>query len=293
MLVAFDCRYSIRDFYYPHVGQENHAGGPFRFGIWVDGALSWVHDDGWARSLSYEEDTLVTRAELRNSALQIEMSCSDAVDFHLNVYLKCVIVRNLSPVERVARLYFHQNFTILGNDAGDTAYFDPTTRAMIHYKRDRYFLANCCGPESCGINSFATGAKGQPGFEGTFRDIEFIKPLYRPLIISIADFLAKYRDDASGLPLPSWDLWEERSGIHAFTCGAVFGGLAAARDCARMFGQEEKASEYSAALTQLHRGMDELTRCAPAARSTSSSQRALEGRLTGNSPRICHRRNPG
>ena len=43
MLVAFDCRYRIRDFYFPHVGQENHAGtGPFHFGIWVDGKLSWV-----------------------------------------------------------------------------------------------------------------------------------------------------------------------------------------------------------------------------------------------------------
>ena len=35
MLVAFDQHYRIRDLYFPHVGQENHAGdGPFRFGVW-------------------------------------------------------------------------------------------------------------------------------------------------------------------------------------------------------------------------------------------------------------------
>src|SRR5208337_2797410 len=81
-------------------------------------------------------------------------------------------------------------------------------------------------------------------------------PLYRPVIIRIADFLVAYRDPNTGLPLPSWDLWEERPGVHAFTCGAVYGGLSAAADCARMFGQEEKAKEYSEALAQLRKGMD-------------------------------------
>ena len=45
MLVAFDTSYRIRDFYFPHVGQENHAGHrPFHFGVWVDGRMSWVHE---------------------------------------------------------------------------------------------------------------------------------------------------------------------------------------------------------------------------------------------------------
>ena len=34
LLVTFDDRYQIRDVYFPHVGQENHAGaGPCRFGV--------------------------------------------------------------------------------------------------------------------------------------------------------------------------------------------------------------------------------------------------------------------
>src|SRR5436309_1354347 len=36
-LVTFDGRYQIRDIYFPHVGQENHAGaGPCRFGVYLD-----------------------------------------------------------------------------------------------------------------------------------------------------------------------------------------------------------------------------------------------------------------
>src|SRR5256885_17038388 len=37
LLVTFDNRYQIRDVYFPHVGQENHAGaGPCRFGVYTD-----------------------------------------------------------------------------------------------------------------------------------------------------------------------------------------------------------------------------------------------------------------
>jgi glucoamylase len=43
LLVAFDKEHRIRDFYFPHVGQENHAGRePFRLGVWIDGRFSWV-----------------------------------------------------------------------------------------------------------------------------------------------------------------------------------------------------------------------------------------------------------
>ena len=37
LLVTFDRHYQIRDLYFPHVGQENHAGaGPCRFGVYAD-----------------------------------------------------------------------------------------------------------------------------------------------------------------------------------------------------------------------------------------------------------------
>jgi glucoamylase len=43
--VALDKKMQIRDFFYPLVGLENHAGHFFRFGIAVDGKFSWVGDD--------------------------------------------------------------------------------------------------------------------------------------------------------------------------------------------------------------------------------------------------------
>ncbi len=77
-----------------------------------------------------------------------------------------------------------------------------------------------------------------------YRDIEFIKPLYRPLIKKTADFMCQYRDERTGLPAPSYDLWEERRGILSFTVGAVFGGLTAASLFCGVFGEDEKANRY-------------------------------------------------
>ena len=59
-----------------------------------------------------------------------------------------------------------------------------------------------------------------------FRDIEFIRPLYRPLIVRVGDFLESYRHADTGPPLPSWDLWEERCGVHALTIKTAVGGIA-------------------------------------------------------------------
>lgn len=77
-----------------------------------------------------------------------------------------------------------------------------------------------------------------------YRDIEFIKPYYLPLVKKAADFMCQYLDEETGLPAPSYDLWEERRGILSFTVGAVFGGLTAASLFCSVFGEEDKASHY-------------------------------------------------
>jgi GH15 family glucan-1,4-alpha-glucosidase len=84
-----------------------------------------------------------------------------------------------------------------------------------------------------------------------YRDIEFIKPLYSPLIKRAANFMVSYRDKETGLPGPSYDLWEERRGISVFTVAAVFGGLAAASVFCTVFGEEDKAGIFRQAASDI------------------------------------------
>jgi GH15 family glucan-1,4-alpha-glucosidase len=87
------------------------------------------------------------------------------------------------------------------------------------------------------------------------RDIEFVSSLYRPLIRGAADFLMSFRDPETKLPRPSWNLWEDRRGIHTFTCATVFGALKAAANFARLFGEKEVAAEYDAAAIEVRDAM--------------------------------------
>jgi len=83
------------------------------------------------------------------------------------------------------------------------------------------------------------------------RDIEFVRPLYRKLVRTGADFMSSYREPRTKLPAPSFDLWEERRGIHAWTTAAVWAGLVAARDFAAAFGQHELSKRYGTAAEEI------------------------------------------
>ena len=55
LLVNFDAYYNLRDINFPHVGQVNHSHGCVsRLGVWVDGAFSWVSDEGYAAGSVYK-----------------------------------------------------------------------------------------------------------------------------------------------------------------------------------------------------------------------------------------------
>lgn len=483
LLVTFDELYRIRDIYFPHVGKENHSEGhPFRFGVWVDGEFSWISEEGWKRDLRYLTETLVTDVRLTNEKLGIEIATSDAVDVHSNVFLRRLSVRNLAATTREVRLFFHHDFYISETEVGDTAYFDPETLALVHYKGARYFLIST----DTQVETFATGRKAFRGAEGTwrdaedgrlegraitegsvdstigrtlliesgaeaemfywiaagtsygevakldkmirhshprelirrtgdywrawvnknemdfgnlgadvialfkrsllvirtqidaggaiiagndsdvtlratdhysylwprdgalvayaldlagysnitrsffdlcgriitdegyflqkynpdgtlasgwhaswdtvskqklipiqedetalviwalwnhydeFRDIEFARQLYHSLVTPAADFMMSFRDERTGLPEPSWNLWEDRRGIHTFTCSAIVGGLRAAARFATLFGAGGRAKQYETAASEVREGMrkylyrDELGRFARA-----------------------------
>ncbi len=471
LLVAFDQTYQIRDLFYPTIGGENHAVNfPFRFGVWVDGQFSWI-GEGWELTLDYQDDTLLTRVTARHAGLGLLLECHDAVDFHENAYIRRIVVVNQRETRRECRLFFHHDFRISGSDIGDTALYDPRLKCVIHYKRQRYFLANLSVGGVAGVQQYATGVKAYDGLEGTWRDAEdgslggnpiaqgsvdstigtslwlepggrgecyywlaagqshrevrilnqlimektpelllsrtasywslwtrcagggeksdlspachrlyrrslltirthmdnngavvasvdsetlqrgrdtysylwprdgarvayaldragyfeltkrffffcreiireegyflhkynpdgslasswhpwvkagqpqipiqedetalviwalwhhyarfrnteFIKTLYRPLITRAAEFMVMYRDPATGLPLPSYDLWEERQGVLTFTTGAVHGGLRAAAAFARAFGETDRADHYETVAAEIRKAMD-------------------------------------
>jgi GH15 family glucan-1,4-alpha-glucosidase len=185
LLINFDHQYRIRDLYWPRVGQENHTvGHPFRFGVWVDGQFAWLEDEGWERTLDYGGNTLITEVRLRHTDLGLRLVCRDGVDFHEDLFIRQIDVHDEAGTDREVRLFFGQDFHISGNEVGDTAYYEPERRAVLHYKARRWFMINTTkedarrptsdspGQIRLGVDQWAVGIKEAKGKQGTWRDAE-------------------------------------------------------------------------------------------------------------------------
>lgn len=173
VLINFDCDYHMRDIYFPSTGKENHSQrGSSRFGVFCEGVFSWVHDSSWEKKLEYLPEALVSDVTLYNAQLGLRIVCNDTVDFYRDIYLRRINIHNLFDRDRKVTLFFHHDLNIYENSVGDTAYFRPDDRSLVHYKGDRYFFMNCYAEGKIGWDQFATGIKGLEGIDGTWRDAE-------------------------------------------------------------------------------------------------------------------------
>jgi GH15 family glucan-1,4-alpha-glucosidase len=172
VVVALDNRMRIRDFYYPHVGLENHlAGHDIKFGVWTNDRFLWLGDN-WQVLMKYMPETLVSRCLAKSPDLDLELEVNDAVHSFLDIYLRKVVVNNAYDTPRQVRLFFSHDFHVYGEDSGDTVIYDPKLKSIVHYKRKRYFLIDGLTDQNHGIYQFATGHKESLGKEGTWRDAE-------------------------------------------------------------------------------------------------------------------------
>ena len=198
-LATFDQHLQMRDLYYPHVGMEDHTeyGDVHRVGAWVEGkGLAWFSDDSWTITPGYRPETLVTQSELRNEMLGIAITAQDFVHPVQNILMRHFSVRSIDGEQKEVRLFFHHDFHIYGDKQKDTAFYEPYTNSVVHYRQKRYFLIGgvCSNPtecatnrsmedfqsllhskkniQSCGINAYSIGKADYQGKEGTWRDAE-------------------------------------------------------------------------------------------------------------------------
>jgi len=170
MLLTLDSNATVRDFYYPYVGEENHMGFPglgIKLGVYENeqGAFSWVNER-WEKHFSYVKDTLVCEVVLINHNLNVKITINSFVDHELNAYVKKIKIRNIGDSEKEFRLFISHDYNIYESVVADTAIYDPHGE-IVHFKKDRYFL-HASQPT---FDQFATGKTDQ-GYHGTWKDAE-------------------------------------------------------------------------------------------------------------------------
>ncbi len=88
-----------------------------------------------------------------------------------------------------------------------------------------------------------------------YRDMDSLHHLYPAFVLPAANFLETFRDEKTGLPGPSYDLWEERPGVWTFTVATVWAGLDAAGRLAERFGDSAASARFDKARDEIERGV--------------------------------------
>ncbi len=87
------------------------------------------------------------------------------------------------------------------------------------------------------------------------KDLEFIENIYNDFIKRAADFLIRYKNVHTGLPLPTYDLWEEVYCVSPFTASVVYAGLMSAGHFAKTLGKEDDAELFYGEAEKVRKGI--------------------------------------
>lgn len=79
------------------------------------------------------------------------------------------------------------------------------------------------------------------------RDHRLLHEFYESMIVPMANFMAGYIDDQTGLPKPTYDLWEEHYLTTTYTTSVVYAALLAAADLADEAGDSDHAVKWRSA----------------------------------------------
>ena len=179
--------------------------------LWVD--KESLNDTPFSQKINrlYKRSLMVCRTQIDNAGSIIAANDSDSVNFNRDTY----------------SYMWPRDAALVANALDLAGYFD-ITRNFFNFcvkiiEKEGYFLHkyDSVGALGSSWHPWVKDKKLQIPIQedetalvvwalwrhyDIYKDIEFIKPLYRPLIKRAADFMMNYRDAKTGLPLPSYDL---------------------------------------------------------------------------------------
>jgi GH15 family glucan-1,4-alpha-glucosidase len=174
--VGLNERASVSDFYYPHVGQENHVPGEalhHRLGVWVDGVVSWLDDSDWTVEITREAQANIGTTIASNQQIGVRLEFTDAVYSGDAIFMRSIHIVNLRDSDHMIKLFTHQVFAIGDSRSNtDTAQYLPENQAILHYRGRRAFVVGGMFDDKSVFNEHSIGLYGIEGHEGTFKDAE-------------------------------------------------------------------------------------------------------------------------
>jgi len=174
MLIGLDEYGQVRDFYYPHVGEESHTGSTLvhKIGVSLDGVFTWISDDVFDISITYKDETMASYIVATHKKLPIKIIFEDIVYNEEPIFLRKVQIENSSKKAINCALFFNQQFEISEIGRASTAFYDPDSSSIIHYRGRRVFLISGMTDTAKAFDEWSVGLLNSEGHQGTWKDAE-------------------------------------------------------------------------------------------------------------------------
>ncbi|WP_297455339.1 glycoside hydrolase family 15 protein [Persephonella sp.] len=137
--VNIDKYLSIRDLYFPYIGQYNHSGGNKNH-IFVEVNGKLLSMDKFKIKFSYKENTLITDIEAVNTEHPIKITINDVIHKYLPIFIRKINVENLEGILKKLKFYFYHDFQLYETPIGNTALYHPVLKGLVHYREKTYLL---------------------------------------------------------------------------------------------------------------------------------------------------------
>lgn len=173
MLISFDGHGQVRDLYFPYVGLENHIAphSLHRIGVYAAGSIAWFTDPSWEIEHTCSDNALIGKVLAVNKNIGISLTLTDVVYNEKNIFIRNISIENLFDVKREVKLFFCHEFNLGESTRADTAYFDPRSRTVIHYKGRRSVLINAFTTEGQ-FSEYTVGEFRTHNKDGSYRNAE-------------------------------------------------------------------------------------------------------------------------
>jgi glucoamylase len=164
MLATIGKRGELRHLFWPTIDYPQHILGSLP-GIYYSkrgtSRFDWLTDSPWETKQEYVMDTNILLSYFKNSEVGISVKATDFVLPEANILIRNFTFHNASSEDVFLRFFYYNDLAISETDIDDVAYYLPKNDAIIHYKRNIYFLYGSPTKSSghqCGVHGESSDA---------------------------------------------------------------------------------------------------------------------------------------
>ena len=229
---------------------------------------AWINKQGVDLSVlpreimkMFKASLLIMRSHVGNNGAIISSCDSDVLQFNRDTYSYvwprdgaiCAMAFDMAGFQEVSRLFFEFCNRVIT----DEGYFRHKYWSDGSAGSSWHALIDANGEAQLPIQLDETALVIYALWKHfqKYRDLEFISKVYPRLVLRATEFLLNYREKETGLPKPSFDMWEEKAGVFTSTTATVCAALSSAAKFAKVFYDSKRQEALNEVTTQMKEAM--------------------------------------